>query len=336
MKGEQIRTFIIVTIVTALVWLFAESRTLRVETITVPVQISLGGRTLVFRITDDTDWNSIVEIELAGPVGKIDDLRAAALDGITLELGDELPNDPGVRTVDLRDAIRRDALFKDSGVSLRRVVPETIGLQVDRLETLRLPVEVDLAGVETSGPVRVTPPEVEVHLPASFVEGHEYHAVAKIDTSRLSTLTPGRRAELSQIPIELNGLPEDIWGLRLVTPRVTVSLTLRARTESMQLPELPVYIEMSPSDMTQWTVEIPPEDRVLSGVTLTGPGALIDRIRRGEIRPRAVVSILTGDLEKGVDHARVEIVGLPPGVVVDIGKPEVRVSAVRRATGTPD
>ncbi len=335
MKGERLRTFIIVTIVSALVWLFAESRTLRVETITVPVQISLGGRTLVFRITDDSDWNSIAEIELAGPVGKIGDIRAAALDGITLELGDELPNDPGVRTVDLRDAIRRDALFRDTGVTIRRVVPETIGLQVDRLETLRLPVEVDLAGVETAGPVRVTPPEVELQLPASFVEGHDYHAVAKVDTSRLSTLTPGRRAELSQIPIELAGLPEDIWGIRLVNPRVTVSLTLRARTESMKLPELPVFIEMSPSDLALWTVEIPPEDRVLSGVTLTGPGALIDRVRRGEIRPRAVVPVTSEDLANGVERFKVQIEGLPPGVAVSIDKPEIRVHATTRQAETP-
>ncbi len=335
MKAEQVRTFIIVTIVTVLVWLFAESRTLRVETITVPVQISLGGRTLVFRITDESDWNSIAEIELAGPVGKIGDIRAAALDGITLELGDELPNEPGVRTVDLRDAIRRDALFKDSGVTIRRVVPETVGLQVDRLETLRLPVEVDLAGVETSGPVRVVPAEVEVQLPASHAEGHDYHAVAKVDTSRLSTLTPGRRAELSQIPIELQGLPEDIWGLRLNTPRVTVSLTLRARTESMQLPELPVYVEMSPSDLALWSVEIPPKDRVLSGVTLTGPGALIDRVRRGEIRPRAVVPVSSEDLQSGVKVVKVQIEGLPPGVVVNIERPEVRVIATPRAAGSP-
>lgn len=336
MKKEQIPTILIVSLVTLLVWLFAESRTLRVETFTVPVEIDQGGRTLVFRLTEDTEWHAVAEIELAGPAGLIDDIRGPALDGITLELGDELPNEPGVRSVDLRDAIRRDDVFAESGVTIRRVTPDLIGLQIDRLETVLLPVEVDLAGVETAGPVTVEPAEVEVRLPAAFTGGGTLRAVAKIETARLSTLTPGRRAELSQTPIELTGLPEEIWGFRLVDARVTVSLTLRARTQSLQLAELPVFVEMAPSDLALWAVEIPPEDRVLSGVTLTGPGAVIERVRRGEIRPRAVVSITSEDLENGIERAEVAVVGLPPGVVVDVQSAGVRLVISRRAPEKPD
>ncbi|USN98265.1 MAG: hypothetical protein H6810_08760 [Phycisphaeraceae bacterium] len=330
MKGETIRTFLIVTLVTLLVWLFAESRTLRAETLTVPVEISQGGRALVFRLTNESEWNSVVEVELSGPTGKLDQARGPLLDGVNLEFGVELSSDPGTRSVDLREALRRSDVLADSGVTVRRVIPESIEIQVDRLESVMVPVEVQLPGVDTTGAVNAEPPEVEVRLPAAFVKDLAVHAVAKVDPARLANLRPGRRTELSQVAVELTGLPQGIWGMRLVDPRVTVSLALRAETQNLLLPELPVFIEMTPADVAAWQVEIPPEDRVVSGVTLTGPGAAIDRIRRNEVRPRAVVSISTEDLEKGVERAPVEIVGLPPGVVADPAVRQVRVIAKRR------
>jgi hypothetical protein len=328
--GEQIRTILIVTIVSGLVWLFAESRTLRAETITVPVLLDQGGRTIVFRLTEEAEWEGVIDIELAGPAALIDDLRVRAIEGITLELGDEIPGDPGTRRVDLREAVRRDALFAESGATIRRVTPETLALEVDRMETVVLPVQVDLTGVETSGPVTVQPAEVEVRFPGSFKAQMPTQAAARLDPTRLSALVPGRRSELSQVPVELEGLPAGIWGVRLSETRVTVALALRARTQSVQLPELPVYVELAPADLAIWMVEIPPEDRVLSGITLTGPGAMIERLRRGEIRPRAVVSLSSDALERGVDRAPVELVGLPPGVVADFAGREVRVVLRRR------
>lgn len=330
MKGEQIRTFLIVSVVTMLVWLFAESRTLRVETLTMPVAIEQGGRTLIFRFASDTEWQGLVDIEFAGPTGLLDSLRAPALEGIVLELGDELPGEPGVRTIDLRDAIRRDQLFLDSGVTIRRVMPETVVLEIDRLESVRVPVEVDLTGIETSGPVTVEPPEVEVRLPAVFRDRLPSKVIARIDPAKLAPLTPGRRSELSQIPVEFEALPPEVWGLRLVDSRVTVSMMLRARTQSLQLPELPVFVEMTPADLVAWVVEIPPEDRVISGITLTGPGSTIDRVRRGEIRIKAVVSISGESLERGIEKGQVELVGLPSGVVADFTGREVRLHVRRR------
>jgi hypothetical protein len=324
-KGERVRTVLIVTVVTLLVWLFAESRTLRVETLEVPVEIGRGGQLLAFRIHPGQEWDASPEIELAGPTGLIEELRPRALDGIMLELGDELPSEPGSWTVDLREAIRRERLFAESGVTVRRVTPASLEIEIDRLERVMLPVEVELSGLETAGPVSVEPPEVEVRVPATHAEDLPDHATAKIDPARLATLSPGRRTELSQVPVILENLPPDLWGLRLVDARVTVELALRARTQSVQLAELPVWVELLPGDLAAWTVEIPPEDRVISGVTLTGPGAVIDRIRRGEVRPRAVVSLSTNDLARGVETVEVELVGLPPGVVADYAGGEVSV-----------
>jgi hypothetical protein len=333
---ERMRTALIVSLVSVLVWLFAESRTLRIETIAVPVTIDVGGRTLVFRLTDGDAWAGVVEVELTGPVGLIDALRGPMGEGVLLELGDELPGDPGVRSVDLREALRRDSLFADSGITIRRIVPETLGLEIDRLESVRLPVQVDLSGVETSGPVTVQPPEIEVRVPASFAGGLPESIIARLDPTRLASLVPGRRSELSQVPVELEGLPDGLWGLRLGETRVTVALAVRARTQNLMIAELPILIELAPADFARWIVEIPPEDRVLTNLSLTGPGAAIDRLRRGEIRLRAVVSISSEAMERGIDRAPVELVGLPSGVVAEFAGREVRVTVRRRETPPTD
>jgi hypothetical protein len=322
MSAETVRTILVVTLVSILVWFFAESRTLRVETLTIPVQIGAGSGSSVFRLTDAESWAGSVEVELAGPTGLIDAVRARALEGVTLEVGDELPGEAGTRSVELVDAIRRVGLFAESG--------------------LTVPVEVDLEGLETAGPVTVEPSEVEVRLPASLeaVYAGQLHATAKIPPSRLSSLTPGRRTELSQVPIELQGLDDEAWGLRLNDPRVVVTLALRVRTQSLTLREIPVRLSVLPADLAVWSVEVPPEDRVLEDVVLTGPVSAIDQIRRGEVTPGAIAAIdLAGVDEEAAGTERsvpVRLLGLPSGVVADLGDRTIRVTLRKRAAVADD
>lgn len=338
MKAETVRTVFVVTIVTLLVWLFAESRTLRTQTVIVPVEISPGGAASAFRLTDTDEWAGSIEVELAGPTAVMDSVRTAALEGITLEIGGELPSEPGVRTVELIDAIRQHALFAESGLVVRRVSPRLLALEIDRLESLVLPIEVDLEGMQTSGPVTVEPSEVTVRLPASIAQGLELHANAKIPPSRLSTLTPGRRTEISQVPIEVVGLPEGAWGIRLQESRAVVNMAIRVKTESLTLREIPVRLSVIPADLAVWTMEMPPEDRVLEDVVLTGPKSAIEQIRRGDIVLGAIATVdLDGSgavepdaLERQV-LAPVRLIGLPSGVFSEVRDRAITVTLRRRA-----
>ena len=56
MKGETVRTLLVVSVVAVLVWLFAESRTLQTRTVTLPVEIGAGG---VFRVGPDLSLHRI-------------------------------------------------------------------------------------------------------------------------------------------------------------------------------------------------------------------------------------------------------------------------------------
>jgi hypothetical protein len=149
MKGETVRTLLVVSVVAVLVWLFAESRTLQTRTVTVPVEITPGGSGVAFRLLDPDAWPGTLELELAGPTGLIDALRGRSAEPIVLELGEELPAEPGSRSIDLLDAIRRDELFADSGLTVRRVSPRLLDLQTVLLELHSLPAELDPDGLAT-------------------------------------------------------------------------------------------------------------------------------------------------------------------------------------------
>lgn len=343
MKAETVRTALVVTIVTLLVWLFAESRTLRTQTVVVPVTLSAGGSASAFRLTDPDDWTGSIEVELAGPTATMDALRTAALEGITLEIGDELPAEPGVRAVELIEAVRQDALFAESGVVVRRVTPRMLGLETDRMESLVLPVEVDLEGMQTSGPVSVEPPEVTVRLPVSISQGLDLHATAKVPPSRLSALTPGRRTEISQVPIEVEGLPEGAWGVRLQEPRAVVNMAIRVKTESLTLREIPVRLSVIPADLAVWTMEMPPEDRVLEDVVVTGTKSAIEQIRRGDVVLGAIATVnldasgaAEADAAEREVDAPVRLIGLPAGVFSEIRDSSIRVTLRRRAAVVGD
>lgn len=333
MSGERVKTVLIVTLMTVLVWLFAESRTLRTETLSLPVTILPGGPDTQFRLVGPA-WNGVAELEFSGPIGQLDAMRSRLLEGIVLELGKELPSDPGVRKVDLRAALRRDEVIDQSGLTLRGVTPDSVEVEADRLSVFTIPVSVDTAGLATTGPVEANPQEITVRLPESIAAGVSLEAVARLDPAQLASLTPGRRAELTQVPVELLGIPPGAWGLAVDEKRVTVSLAVRARTESITLAELPLALEIPPSEVNAWAVEVPPEDRVVTEVVLTGPLAAIEQIRRGEVRPRAV-AVLTPDMlvESGEVRVPVRIEGLPRGVAAGGEGREVRLTLTRRETG---
>jgi len=343
MNAETVRTAIVVTIVTLLVWLFAESRTLRVETVLVPIEISVGGSSSAFRLTDPDSWTGSVEIELLGPAAEIDEIRGRAIKGITLEIGDELEATPGVRSVELLEAIRKDALFAQSGLTVRRTHPSLLGLETDRLETITLAVEVDLEGVQTSGPVTIEPAEIEVRIPATVASGLELHAIAQVPPGAISALTPGRRTEISQVVIGIDGLPEEAWGVRLEEPRAVVTMAIRVRTESLTLREVPVRLSLLPGDLAVWTMEMAPEDRVLENVLLTGPVSAIEQIRRGDVVLWAVATVGT-EIAEGQDADAVErtvvapvrLVGLPAGVFAEVKDRSISLTLRRRAAESDD
>ena len=104
------------------------------------------------------------------------------------------------------------------------------------------------------------------------------------------------------------------------------------------LREVPVRLSVLPADLAGWNLEVPPEDRVLEDLVLTGPVSAIEQIRRGEVAPGAIAEVdLAGLADLPADEtgaiareAPLRLIGLPSGVVADLEDRVVRVLLRKR------
>jgi len=78
--SDRVRTFSLVTLITALIWLVAESESLRTETLTFDVTVQSSGNKAV-RLSPDQAWNRRVEVTVRGPTSAIDQLRQTVSPG---------------------------------------------------------------------------------------------------------------------------------------------------------------------------------------------------------------------------------------------------------------
>src|SRR5262249_48101907 len=108
MTFSSIKSFILICLVTLLIWLLAESESLRVEKVQVRVQFFAGpdsGR--LVRVEPGQDFAGTVTLRLEGSTARVDALVNDLKKEVRLEPGTEgVPAEPGRHTVQLQSALR--------------------------------------------------------------------------------------------------------------------------------------------------------------------------------------------------------------------------------------
>lgn len=341
--AQRARTALVALVLAGLVWVLAESQTLRAQSVRVQVAV-LGPEAVagapVVRVAAGQGWNGSVEVELLGSSARsaqvIDRLRAP----VTLLLGRELGElEAGRQRIDLREALRRAEVFGDAGVTIDAVSPAVLDVEVDVLEAIEVPVRVVMPGggpgaggdVELDGPAAAVPPVVMLTVPRRAVleraaaRDLAVQVVATLESDDVLALAAGREGVLPGVAVRLPpALADGAWAVSFEPSTVDVRLRVRGRLSRLVVERVPVEVRVAPAELGRWRVEIPPADRDLVGVTLVGPPAAIERVRSGEVRPVAVVALGFEQLELGVDAAEAVISGLPGGVRAEPAGAEVR------------
>ncbi len=329
---SQLRSVILVTFLTILIWLLAESR--MVQTRTIEVQIVLVGNTqdpdhqFVVRPASQDDWVSSVDIELEGSLASLDAATRQLRGRIQMNVGDQIPARTGKHDLDIRSILREHAAIKTSGVSIGSVSSDFVIVEVDELVTLELPVRVDIpASVALDGTPRAIPQTVRVSGPSTIVgklEGRELIAAA--DDAQIAALTPGRLETIPNIAITMpvhNDSSLNLGWLPVLSPsRVDIRLTVRSLTQNTTIDRLPIQILLAPGEVGRWNVALNPGSEDLVGIQLSGPADLITQITDGTITPSAVLPLSFQELERSITSKSIEILGLPSGVHVVTELPE--------------
>ena len=330
--ASQLRTFLIVTLITVMVWLLAESRMVRTRTVdaqvvlmTVDVPGPLG---LVVRQGPTQELVRLVKIEITGSTAGLDRFGRSMQNRLELRVGREIPAQPGIHLLDIQ-AILEDqvSLLSLHGLVVTDVSPATIEVEVDELETRAFPIRVIMpSGVDLDGVPWADPGSVQVVAPASVLSQIQTttEATVGIEPGVVAQLAQGRLETIPGVLVDIPGVRRDGWKTQISPGQVDVRVTLRTQTQTHTIARLPVQVLIAPGEIGKWIVEVSDADRDLVNVQVVGPADSIELLQSGEANLEAFVVLSFEDLGRGVGAKAAQILGLPAGCRVV--SPEVTVN----------
>lgn len=329
----KLRTVILVSFFTLLIWAFAEGESLQtkrtVAEVTFPAQVSEGWSV---KPASDQEWRGRVELLVEGPTASVDGLEAVLRRPLTLTPGMEgVPRQAGEYTVDLRQALRAHPEFRSRGISVLMVEPPAVRVVVDELTTVRLPITIDAPAEELAGPPQlVEAAEAAVRLPKRIANALAPGAgvVARVRPDALAALREGARSSLP-VRVEPGETLQQALGnegFSIEPAQVTVQLTVRSKTETFTIPSVTVDVRLSPAELGGWDITL--DDPTLRDVRVTGPSGLVEQVRSGALVIRAFVRLSYEELEAGITSKKAEFSDFTnfPGVLnlrFEVEDPEI-------------
>ncbi len=326
---KQAPALLIVTIVTVVIWLFAEGENVQRADVVATVQIApttTGG--LLAWVESDSPWDGRVSLKVSGSTVGIEAVRARLRQPIVFTPGIEgFSSAPGSRLIDLRSMLRQFPEIRESGVSIEEADPRSIAAHVDVLQSVELPVRVEVTGAEVEGLPEANPPRIAVMVP-SLVRSRltpDSALVARVGAEAVRGLASGRRETLPSVALDVPAELVGVRGVRISTPTARVSLTLRERTVTEVVPSVPVQIRVAPGQLSRWQITIPESDQFLRDVRVTGPSEEIERIRKGELRIIAMVTLSAQELASGITSKAATFTELPTSLQFQVEDPIVSI-----------
>lgn len=339
--AERIRAFGIVTLLTLIVWLFAESESLTKSELSAAVQVTVGAADRDKYLVSPVEFpEGRVTIELRGAQSAINRAGQLLQTPIRITPGSPagIPTVEGIHIIRMLDFLNAWPELAATGASVDYVTPPQIRVEVQELRTVPLTPVAQLTGIAIDGDVRFTPPEISVLMPTLLAESSQRAATIAIPISPASSqtrLTPG--AQEITVPIQLPRDLADQRGVSLLTTELKARFTVVDTNITERFTAVPVQVVAPPIEIQDWTIAVDPEDAILQ-VDVRGPRAAIEPLKDPDISLVAVVSLRDVDFTAdGVtkpirfmilrDGA---ITPVPPSLEVLSEKTEVRVRAIRR------
>lgn len=324
----QARTWVIVTMLTALVWVVAESESLTSERIEVPVAV-LGDPAagLVMVPADREAWTGRIVVSLEGGAASISRLRETLRSGFRLQPGVAgVPVETGRHSIDLAAVVRALPVLEGAGITVGSIEPEQVDVEIVRLLTREMDVVVRLPeGMDVSSVV-AEPRRVQLTYPdaAAAAVDRGVEIIAEVPEDQAEAISVGSRSTIRDVPLML---PDVLTGSPFASidpASVSVIATLEQREDSVTLDAVPVRIQRPAFQADRWIVRVDEADQLLSGVIVTGPSDLIERIHSNDLRIFATVSLTPDDLDSGITEKPVTFGELPTPLRFETERATVR------------
>ncbi len=321
---ERLETALVVTVISVLVWLYAEGENVQTYT-NQRVQVEFippPGQDLAIEPARPIEVLLNLKAS-AGEMSRFDSILRARDGTIPIEIGEEQNGS----VVVIREAFATTPLGA-MGLNITSTSPEYVTVGVEPMVTRQLRVVPSSAPVQFAKPPTIEPAVVDVTLRESLAQAAEGLTV----TARLPDQPDAYASFEVNTPESLEAplvLPEPLVDRRTrMEPRTAeVTFTIRKLTDSYRPDFITIRVVLDPLMMRDYDIE--PTDLVLREITLTGPSDAIERIRRGEERVEALLRPTNEQLERGVEALQPSI-SAPPGVTPANPPPPVGVRIVRK------
>ena len=330
---ETLETILVVTVITVLIWLYAEGETINPESKKIKVRfvpptaglvVTLPGQpSTEFGVAATTvtatiqasrgDWPKIhewvrketIDIEVKVPVTDTED-----------------------QLINLREALNQSALA-DVNAFVKETDPATVTVRVRQLQEVPMGISIDRGELELSDfEPTFTPDTVTVTMPAEaaqLVRSQNLKLVARLDL-----LDPDSLAEDTQNieSVELN-LPAELQPYAPITKlaqnKTDVTFVVRKYTETYELPAVQVRLSISDDITGLYRIRFEPESQRFLRVTVRGPADTIRRIKEdtNSSLVRASVLIKMADLGPDGNQAAPLEIFVPEGVQVIAKEPNL-------------
>ena len=317
---ERIQTWLIVTVISILVWLYAEATVLKQTSRQIQVQFDEATGNYAYQPFAAQS----VQVQFKASNSEIRKFAQATARPLIIPLEPD-----GSEAIEEKVVILSAALVKEHlaeiGITDLTTTPETLPVVLRRLETINLPIRIDAAALDQVGGLAVAVPDrVSVTAPADVIERLRNQAVtALLSNVPLNTDNPGREAVAVNVPLRF---PEaldltDRWStaeFRTIrvnyTPSGNNATTLRTR--------VPLYVNLPVDQQNTYTVQ-PTDGRLfLRDVQLVGPADIIAAIDADDPRYELFAELRVADLESVAQSPSQTTIAYPeirgaPGLTTD-------------------
>lgn len=327
--AQKLETYLLVTVVAALVWLFAEGETLTdVRQVTLRLRFTpAAGQDVVI---DPVVFNDVT-LFYQVPANRVRDVERLADRPVEIDVAPD-PDEPR-QQINLRDRLANLEKINDIGISVLDVKPAQATVLVEKAIELEADIVADPGTLELTEPADIVPAKATVRMRESYKEllnGKPMVLTARLaDVPDLAAAERGQRLTLD-VPLTP---PQNIPAQHVtITPaKATVTLSIRKQVATTKVQSVPILVRLPIIESNRY--EIVPRDNqrfLVEDVELSGPSEVIEQITKGDLPITAELRLTTADLETGVTSKVVHI-NAPPGVAISSALPKIEFTISKRA-----
>ena len=329
---EKVETWLVVTVISILVWLYAEATVLKQESRQIQVQfVEPTGNYAIDPVAAQS-----VRVDFKASSGQIQQFTQATGRPLIIEIEPDTSVDIKELFINLNNELMTAGLG-ELGITDLKADPEIQPVRLRRLESVELPIKVDAAALKLVGSSPTTVPDtVTITAPADIIQSLDNQNVeAMLSEMTLNLEDPTREAVANNVPLQF---PEavklsDPW-ITADTRTVRVNYTPANNTAKTRRERIPLFINLPVDQQANYIVQ-PTDGRLfLRDVTLVGPADIIRAVEADDSRYRLWAELKLSSLER-IDQNTIvyPVIRGAPNISTDPDPlPGIEVNVRRRAT----